>query len=189
LVAFFFFAAIAAARRRTGSLSIVETLQALGLRRLSGADLAWALGGLMGVVLLTGAVVTVFSRLFAIDLLSKESYASFLQLGKLEPSQYWIFLVWLPYFFFNIAGEELLWRGYLLPRQVLAVGSCAWVLNGFLWAIFHSAIGWRIALVLLPIEFIVPYVVQKRQNTWLGMIIHGAYNGSGFILVALEVVK
>ena len=189
LVAFFFFAAIASARRRAGSRSITETLKALGLRRLSSVDLGWALGGLLGVVLLTVAVVTVFSHFFAIDLLSKEAYASFLQLERLEPSQYWIFLVWLPYFFFNIAGEELLWRGYLLRRQALAFGSLAWTLNGLLWAVFHSAIGWRIALVLLPIEFVVPYVVQKRQNTWLGIIIHGAYNGSGFVLVALGAVK
>jgi membrane protease YdiL (CAAX protease family) len=189
LVVFFFCAAIVAARRQMGARSLTGTLQALRLHRPSRADLAWAVGGLIGVVLLTGAVLTVFSRLFAIDLLSKESYGSFLQLGKLEPSEYWIFLVWLPYFFFNIAGEELLWRGYLLPRQVSAVGSSAWIVNGLLWAVFHAAIGWRISLVLLPIEFIVPYVVQRRQNTWLGILIHGAYNGSGFILVALGVVK
>ena len=189
LVAFFFCAAISAVRRRTGARSVPETLNALRLRRPSPADLAWAVGGLIGVALLTGAVVTVSSRLFGTDLLSKESYGSFLQLTELEPSEYWIFLAWLPYFFFNIAGEELLWRGYLLPRQVLAVGSSAWILNGLLWAVFHSAIGWRIALVLLPIEFIVPYVVQRRQNTWLGILTHGAYNGSGFILVALGVVK
>lgn len=108
LVASFFWAAIAAARRQTGARSLTGTLSALRLHRPSRIDLAWALGGLIGVVPLTGAVVTVFSRLFAIDLLSKESYGSFLQLGKLDPSEYWLFLVWLPYFFFNIAGEELL---------------------------------------------------------------------------------
>lgn len=62
-------------------------------------------------------------------------------------------------------------------------------MNGLLWAVFHAALGWRIALILLPIEFIVPYVVQKRHNTWLGIFIHGVYNGGGFILVALGVGK
>jgi membrane protease YdiL (CAAX protease family) len=108
---------------------------------------------------------------------------------KLKPDEYWIFLAWLPYFFFNIAGEEFMWRGYLLPRQVSALGKYAWIFNGLLWAIFHLGIGWRIAIVLLPIEFIVPYVVQKKQNTWLGIIIHGLYNGSGFIMVALGLVS
>lgn len=81
---------------------------------------------------------------------------------KLKPNEYWLFLAWLPYFFFNIVREELMWRGYLLPRQATALGRYAWVLNGLLWTIFHVGIGWRIAIVLLPIEFIVPYVVQKR---------------------------
>jgi membrane protease YdiL (CAAX protease family) len=155
---------------------------------LNKADVAWAIGGLLGVVVLTGVVIILFSRFFSIDLLSKESYGSFLQLGKLKPREYSIFFVWLPYFFFNIAGEELLWRGYLLPRQVNAIGRSAWLFNGLLWVVFHLAIGWRIAIVLLPIEFIVPYVVQKRQNTWLGIIIHGLYNGAGFISVALGAV-
>jgi len=189
LVSFFFFAAILAARRNTGARTVAATFQALNLRRPNATDLLWAIGGLLVVVLLTGVVITASSRLLSIDLLSKQSYSSFLQMGKLEPRQYWIFAVWLPYFFFNIAGEELLWRGYLLPRQEQVVGSRAWILNGLLWAVFHSAIGWRIALVLLPIEFVVPYVVSKRHNTWLGIFIHGMYNGAGFILVALGVVK
>jgi membrane protease YdiL (CAAX protease family) len=188
LVFFLFVAAINAARRRTSGRSLRETFAALNLRSLNKLDLAWALGGLLGVVVLTSVVVSLFDRLLSIDLLSKEAYGSFLQMDKLGPTEYWIFLVWLPYFFFNIAGEELLWRGYLLPRQVSALGAGAWVFNGLLWTVFHLAIGWRIAVVLLPIEFIVPYVVQIRQNTWLGIIIHGVYNGSGFILVALGIV-
>lgn len=189
LVAVFFFAAIAAARRSTGAQSVGETMQALRLRPLSWADVAWTAGGLLGVVVLTGGVVSAFSWLFGLDLLAKDSYASFLQMDALRPGQYWLLIVWLPYFFFNIAGEELLWRGYLLPRQEEALGSRAWMLNGLLWAILHAAIGWRIALILIPIEFVVPYVVHKRRNTWLGVLIHGVYNGAGFILVALGVVK
>jgi CAAX amino terminal protease family. len=185
LVTFFFFAAIIAARHSAGASSATDTLRALNLRRLQARDLAWAVGGLVAVVVLTGAVVGAFSLLFSIDLLSRESYSSFLQIGKLRADQYWIFLVWLPYFFFNIAGEELLWRGYLLPRQERAIGSKAWLVNGLLWAVLHSALGLRIAAILLPIEFVVPYVVQRRKNTWLGIIIHGIYNGSGFISVAL----
>ena len=184
-----FVAAFLAARYRTKAKSLRETLLALNIRPITKTDTLWALAGLLGVVILTGIVVTLFDRVFSMNLLSQDSYGSFLRMEKLKPSEYWLFLAWLPYFFFNIAGEELLWRGYLLPRQVSALGQSAWILNGFLWAIFHVGIGWRIAIVLLPIEFIVPYVVQKRQNTWLGIIIHGLYNGSGFVMVALGVVS
>lgn len=183
-----FVGALLAARYRTNATSIRETLLVLNIRTVTKTDTAWAFGGLLGVVLLTGIVVITFDKLFSLNLLSQDSYTSFLRMEKLRPDRYWLFLAWLPYFIFNIVGEELMWRGYLLPRQSAALGRNAWVLNGFLWAIFHVGIGWRIAIVLLPIEFVVPYVVQKRQNTWLGIVIHGLYNGSGFVMVALGVV-
>jgi len=184
-----FLAALLAAHHRTNAKSLRQILTALNVRSMNKIDLLWALGGLVGVVVLTGIVISVFDQVFSINLLSQDSYASFLKMEKLKPSEYWLFLAWTPYFFFNIVGEELLWRGYLLPRQACALGRYAWILNGFLWTIFHMAIGWRLAILLLPIEFIVPLVVQKRRNTWLGIFIHGLYNGSGFILVALGVVS
>jgi membrane protease YdiL (CAAX protease family) len=182
-----FVGAFLAARHRANAKSLREILLALNIRSLDKTDTRWAFGGLLGVVVLTGIVVAVFDKLFSLNLLSQDSYASFLRMEKLKPEEYWLFLAWLPYFFFNIVGEELMWRGYLLPRQAAALGRYAWILNGVLWAIFHVGIGWRIAIVILPIEFIVPYVVQKRRNTWLGIIIHGLYNGSGFVMVALGV--
>jgi membrane protease YdiL (CAAX protease family) len=184
-----FVAAVSAAKRRSNAKSSQQILAALNIRSMKKTDTLWALGGLLGVIVLTGIVVTAFDRIFSMNLLSQDSYASFLRMNKLQPGEYWLFLAWLPYFFFNIVGEELLWRGYLLPRQVGVLGRYAWTLNGLLWAVFHVGIGWRIAIVLLPIEFIVPYVVQKRENTWLGILIHGLYNGSGFIMVALGVVS
>ncbi len=188
IVLVLFVGAILAARYRTRANSLPGVLLALNMRSMSKIDLLWALGGLLGVVALTGVVVGVSAKLFSVHLLSPDLYASFLRMEKLEPSEYWLLGAWLPYFFFNIVGEELMWRGYLLPRQRATLGRHAWILNGFLWAIFHVGIGWRIAILLLPIEFTVPYVVQKRQNTWLGIIIHGLYNGSGFVMVALGVV-
>ena len=184
-----FVGAILAARHRSQAKSSREILLALNIRSLTKTDTLWAFGGLLGVVLFTGIVVTAFDRLFSINLLSQDSYASFLRMEKLKPNEYWSFLAWLPYFFFNIVGEELMWRGYLLPRQAAVLGRYAWLFNGLLWAILHVGIGWRIAIVLLPIEFIVPYVVQKRQNTWLGIVIHGLYNGSGFVMVALGIAS
>ena len=187
IVVAFFIAALLAARYRSNAKSINQILTVLNVRSMNKTDTLWTIGGLFGVIVLTAIVINIFDRIFSINLLSQDSYASFLRMEKLKPSEYWLFLAWMPYFFFNIVGEELLWRGYLLPRQVNVLGRYAWILNGFLWAIFHVGIGWRIAIILLPIEFIVPYVVQKRQNTWPGIFIHGIYNGSGFVMVALGV--
>ncbi len=184
-----FIAALLAARKKANAKSLQQILSVLNIRSMNRIDTLWAGGGLIAVGVLTAVVVTAFDRLFSINLFSQDSYASFLRMEKLKPDEYWLLLAWVPYFFFNIVGEELLWRGYLLPRQAAALGRQAWILNGFLWAIFHVGIGWRIAVLLLPIEFVVPYVAQKRGNTWHGIIIHGLYNGSGFVMVALGIVS
>jgi membrane protease YdiL (CAAX protease family) len=34
-------------------------------------------------------------------------------------------------------GEELWWRGYVLPRQELAFGRATWVIHGILWSVIH----------------------------------------------------
>lgn len=185
----FFFAALLTARAQARAKSLVQVLLALNIRRLSKGDTLWAAGGLGLVVALTAIVVAACDRLFSINLLSQDSYTSFPRMEKLKTEEFWLFLAWTPYFFFNIVGEESLWRGYLLPRQAGALGRYAWAFNGFLWAVFHVGIGWRLAILLLPIEFIVPYVVQRRMNTWIGILIHGLYNGSGFVIVALGVVS
>ncbi len=53
------------------------------------------------------------------------------------------FLGWLC----NILGEELLWRGFMLPRQEVSYGRWAWLVHGVLWD--------RVAL-LLEVEFYLP---------------------------------
>ncbi|MFP4323970.1 MAG: type II CAAX prenyl endopeptidase Rce1 family protein [Anaerolineales bacterium] len=41
--------------------------------------------------------------------------------------------------FGNIIGEELWWRGYILPIQERAFGKWAWLINGLLWiVVFHA---------------------------------------------------
>jgi len=109
----------------------------------------------------------------------------FLDFHGIGEEQGWILLAWLPFFFFNIVGEELLWRGYILPRQELRHGNQSWAVNASLWAMFHLCFGWRLIVMLSPILFILPYVVQRRGNTTVGIVIHGIVNGSGFLATAL----
>jgi len=34
---------------------------------------------------------------------------------------------------------------------------------------------------MIPLLIIVPYIVQKQKNTWVGIIVHGLFAGMGFI--------
>jgi len=95
-----------------------------------------------------------------------------------------LLLVWLPMFFFNIAGEELLWRGYIQAR----LPGGYWPLCSLLWLMFHLPFGFELLIILVPIIVIVPYVYYKTNNTLAGVLIHGLYNGPVFVAVALGLI-
>lgn len=78
----------------------------------------------------------------------------------------------------NIGGEELWWRGYVLPRQELAFGKSAWVIHGILWSAFHLFMQptlWdtvRMAITGVALSF----VAQRTKSTWPGIVGHSFGN-------------
>lgn len=90
--------------------------------------------------------------------------------------------------FFNIFGEELLWRGYMLPRQEIKYGKWAWVLHGLLWTGWHIFWKWNI-LSLLPIALGIPFVAQRTKNTTVVIIVHGIANLIPLMLLTYYIIK
>ena len=160
--------------------------QRLRLRGIRGADWLCLLGGFVFIGVATGAILganhLLAARFAAVPVLRMQ--APFLHFEGFTPHQSWMLLLWLPAFVSIILGEELMWRGYLLPRMELHNPRTAWVWNAMLWLGFHAAFGLDLMLVLLPVMLAVPYVVQRRRNTTLGIVLHGVYNGAGFLAVA-----
>ena len=74
-------------------------------------------------------------------------------------------------------GEELWWRGYILPRQELAHGSRTWLIHGTLWAMFHLFAPWNF-FAILPGCLALAWVAQRLRNTWPCIIAHALANGS-----------
>ena len=95
----------------------------------------------------------------------------------------WIVLFWAVALVANILGEELLWRGYVLPRQEAALGRLAWLVNGLLWAFVVHAFMWWNVVSLLPTSLLTPYLAQRFETTWAGIVVHGL--GNAVWLVAL----
>ena len=81
-------------------------------------------------------------------------------------------------------GEELWWRGYILPRQELAHGQGTWFVHGVLWCLFHLFAPWNV-LSILPGCLALSFVAQRLKNTWPAIIAHGLANG---LLVLIVVV-
>jgi hypothetical protein len=50
--------------------------------------------------------------------------------------------------------------------------------------LFHWSFGWPIMVTLLPITLLLPWIVQRRRNTSVGIIIHAVFNAAVFVVVA-----
>lgn len=156
----------------------------LRFKKMTVGDWLWTLFGLAAVGLLSYLVMAILQQ-FAGEV---NHQPPFMKFESLASGRYWILVVWFPYWIFNIMGEEILWRGVILPRQEASFGKHAWIINGVGWGLFHLAFGWQLLLTLLPILFILPWLAQKRKNNWTAVIIHALLNGPSFIAIALGVL-
>ncbi len=185
---FFFALTCCRIENRTWNFNAIK--KRLRLYPMSGTDWKWTAAGLglsfAGMGLIFGASILLSKLTGTVRPLSTE--VPFLEYHGLERSQYRVLLFWLVFFFFNIFGEELLWRGYILPRQELNHGKYAWAINGLLWTVFHTAFGSGLITMMIPIFFILPYIVQKRKNTLIGIWIHAIFNGPIFVLISLRII-
>lgn len=107
--------------------------------------------------------------------------------GGAIKGQWGVVALFIVTFFFNIAGEELWWRGYILPRQELAFGRYAWLIHGLLWAAFHVFKYWDM-IGLLPICLLISYAAQRTRRNWASLIAHALFNIGGVVLVILAVL-
>jgi membrane protease YdiL (CAAX protease family) len=89
---------------------------------------------------------------------------------------WWFFGLYVVTSVFNdFLGEELLFRGVLLPKMVGVFGRWSWVANGVLFACYHIHQPWVIAenLVSGPI---LAYPSWRFRSTWMSVIVHSAQN-------------
>lgn len=75
--------------------------------------------------------------------------------------------------FNTVLGEELLFRGLLLPRMQGVFGRRDWVANGVLFAAYHLHQPWDIPTALVDI-FALSYPSRRFQSAWMGIIVHSA---------------
>ncbi len=99
-----------------------------------------------------------------------------------------VLFFWALWIIVNIVGEELLWRGYALPRMEKYFGKWAWLVNGLLWNFaVHMFMRWS-WITLLPISLIIPFLCQKTKSIWPGVFIHGLGNLLVFVILIPSVM-
>ena len=107
-------------------------------------------------------------------------------MGTQLEGKYWIIVVYFFGWLFNIFGEELWFRGYILPRQEHAFTSAAWIANGLMFGLNHIWQPWNM-LMILPGALVGVYIVQRRKNTWVLLVPHGLLNAALMVVILLNV--
>ncbi len=171
-------------KKENRSSSISTWVVRLRFRKLNLADLKLTLFGIVLILVCSGLLLK------SIEFLSGpfNQSPSFMMFKPIVNNRYWILFLWFPSWILNIMGEEIFWRGLILPRQELNFGKYAWLIHGIGWSLFHIAFGWQLLITLFPLIFIQSYIVQKTRNSWTGVIIHAGISGPGFIAMAFGLV-
>jgi membrane protease YdiL (CAAX protease family) len=73
--------------------------------------------------------------------------------------------------FNTVLGEELLFRGLLLPRMRGAFGRWDWMVNGVLFGLYHLHLPWSIPANLLD-TFFISYPASRYRSALIGICVH-----------------
>lgn len=98
----------------------------------------------------------------------------------------WFALIVLMGIFNTVLGEELLFRGFLLPRMNGAFGRADWVANGVLFAAYHVHVPWAIPGALLD-TLLLAYPTKRYRSALIGIAVHSTQTVF-FMVVVLPVV-
>lgn len=86
----------------------------------------------------------------------------------------WFALIIVLQLFNTVLGEELLFRGLLLPRMRGVFGRRDWIANGVLFGVYHLHIPWSIPSSLVSGTLLFAYPSQRFRSAWMGIIVHSA---------------
>lgn len=193
-----FSASIVAYKLEKRSLKWIEFSNRFSLRGLSKRDWLWT------ILLITFVLLFYFGLSFTSTWLAKQpifaphpQFPEDMVSGNLEQGylfgmelkgKWWIVIVYFIFWLINIFGEEFWYRGWMLPRQEQAFGKYAWLINGLMFTFQHWLQPWNF-LLILPGALFQAYIVQNRQNTWIGIIQHGLMNLSLLVYIVIAVIR
>ena len=95
-------------------------------------------------------------------------------------------LVAVELFLNTVVGEELLFRGLLLPRMRGAFGRGDWAMNGVLFGVYHLHEPWVIPNAVVT-GFLCAYPTRRFRSSWMGIAIHSVETVF-FLVVLLRLV-
>ena len=98
----------------------------------------------------------------------------------------WFGLILVWFVFNTVLGEELLFRGFLLPRMNGRFGRSDWVANGAFFAAYHVHVFWVMPATLIFDTVAIAYGTKRFRSAWIGIAVHSAQSVVlGAVILAL----
>ncbi len=89
--------------------------------------------------------------------------------------------------FNTVVGEELLFRGILLPKMHGVFGRRDWIANGLLFGLYHLHQPWSIPSSMVRGVFLYALPSRRFRSAWMGIAVHSVQTVL-FIFLALGLV-
>ena len=113
----------------------------LRLKKITPRDWKYIVVSTLSIFLIMSVIMGVSKLLnYFYDIRELKTIPPFMEVTIFTGWERLYLLIWGLMFFFNIFGEELLWRGYILTRQEVLDRNKSWIINSFLWLLFHFAL-------------------------------------------------
>jgi membrane protease YdiL (CAAX protease family) len=101
----------------------------------------------------------------------------------------WLAIMTVMFVANTAVGEELLFRGLLLPRMQGVFGRWDWAGNGVLFALYHLHVPWVIPQTLAVDTFVLAYSSRRYRSALIGIVVHSAQSLVFFGLALAVVLK
>ncbi len=85
--------------------------------------------------------------------------------------------------FNTVLGEELVFRGLLLPRMARVFGKWDWAMNGILFGLYHLHQPWGILSAAIEGMLLLALPSRYFRSSWLGIIVHSGQSVYFAILI------
>lgn len=89
--------------------------------------------------------------------------------------------------FNTVIGEELLFRGILLPKMNGVFGKRDWIANGLIFGLYHLHQPWTMFSSIIDGIFLYAWPSRRFRSAWFGIIVHSMQTVV-FIILALGLV-
>ena len=100
----------------------------------------------------------------------------------------WFGVIVVQLVFVSFLGEDLLFRGLLLPRMRGVFGRGDFVANGVLFAFYHLHQPWSIPASLADFIYFA-YPARRWQSVWMSVIVHSAQSVFVFFIILALVLS